>query len=130
MCISTSGPVFNSKSTTFQGVCLLGRVRLATFMSHCWSNAVVKCNQVIQFFSCLLKFAGRFSFVLVSHYDLKLRCHRIVYFREAATKTSSLVCHVGQVWSRAARSHFLKVSCGTSREVGAKGNERFAIPGK
>ena len=24
MCISTSGPVFNSKSTTFQGVCLLG----------------------------------------------------------------------------------------------------------
>ena len=24
MCISMSGPVFNSKSTTFQGVCLLG----------------------------------------------------------------------------------------------------------
>ena len=24
MCISMSGPVFNSKSMTFQGVCLLG----------------------------------------------------------------------------------------------------------
>ena len=34
------------------------------------------------------------------------------------------------VWSRAARSHFLRVSCDTGREAGAEGRERLAILGK
>ena len=34
------------------------------------------------------------------------------------------------VWARAARSHFLSVSCDTGREAGAEGRERPAILGK
>ena len=34
------------------------------------------------------------------------------------------------VWSRAARSHFLSVSCDTGQEAGAEGRERPAILGK
>ena len=77
---------------------------------------MVESDQIIQFFSCLLKFVGRFFFVSVTHYNFDLGCHRILYFGETSAKTSSLVCHVSLVMC-------LKVSCGTGWEAGAEGSK-------